>query len=697
MEARAASSISAAPSRRWGRRKDGMVMAAVRCDHRDRSGPQLRHTPRGGDVRDHEVVQLREAIRNGALTPFVGAGLSSAVTGNVPCATWQGLLLDGVDACKEGDPRLPAHWADTMKKLLTGDMNDVLSVGDQISRRLRGRLEGRAFKSWMDRTVGALEPKDDASLQIIESIRRLGAVIVTTNYDTLIERPEPNWVPYTWTDGNYASAFRKSNVVLHLHGVATNPKSIILGSADYQKLEDSKVNDILGTALFMIHSFIFIGCGEGLADPHLAPLLKKTIELVPEQGQEHFLLVTDDQRAKLLQDNWLSPRITPVAYGDGFDKLPAFLQELAANRDAVGTNAGRETDGQQMTTKPASNPLIAVAMAQKKLRRLLDSEGGIKEELRKVESCRAVPVDMDEWDPAEEEAEHKRLAERLVSPAADLDVKSKAALAELNDAITDVWRLTEPAFIIQPGRLRQITDMVSQLESASRQSLVRVTRARDDLDGRSDVCPDYEAPFKSLLSAHMSLDKAFRRIAALRARLSGQHATQETSEPSAQPPQTRMSPLNATSTDRSPTHDEPTHGPVSARFAPVSAQAAAGPAISIGEGDEQKVAVPPQYSHRDDVRAIRVKGNSLEADAILDGDFVTVIPELEPYDNEMVAVTYGGESDTEAQVKWLRLPEGADPYLQGSDPSDITELKEADRPEFYKVIGVVRWDIKRLS
>ena len=653
---------------------------------------------------DEGESRLREALRTGErLTPFVGAGLSSALTGGEPCATWRGLLGKGVDVCQKWVPEEPEKWAADMKRQLSRrDKHSLLSVADEVGRRLREPHEGREFKSWIDGTVGKLTPKDDAATQTIEAIRSLDNVVVTTNYDTLIEYPEPKWIPRTWNDEDFASAFRKSQVVLHLHGIAKKPESIILGSADYQKLGDDKRNNLLGSSLFLTHRFIFIGCGDGLNDPHLAPLLKQMIELVPTDGPEHFILVTNDERAKLQPDQ-PSPRITPVAYGAGYGELPTFLRGLADERE-TSVSANPETDTQHVTAKRRTGPLSVAATALDKLQRALERQGDLKEALRTVESCRAVPTDMDElWDPAEEVAEHERLAEMLKDPAANLDMRSKQALSEFKDAAADIWRLTEPTFVTQTSRLAQITEKVFELERVSKQLLVRVTHARDDLEERTGMCSDYEAPANSLLSAYASLDKTVKSITALREGLIRQQATQETITPSPQRPQERMRQPNSAPADRAPAAGEPPpDGPRRPRLAPVKGQAAAGPATSIGEGDEQKVTVPPEYANRNDVLAVQVKGNSLAGDGVLDRDFVTVIPELEPADREMVIVTYGGEPDAEAQVKWLRRPEGADPYLQGSDPKDVTELDVTElgvdgRLRFYKVIGVVRWDIKKLS
>ena len=639
-----------------------------------------------GETRLHEALEVGDR-----LTPFVGAGLSSALTGS-PCATWRGLLSDGVEVCKRWVPENPDEWAaDMIKQLGRRDKHSLLSVADQVSLRLREPSEGREFKSWIDGTVGKLKPKDSAATQMILTVRSLDTVVVTTNYDTLIEYPERKWTAYNLKEVDSAAAFRNPEVVLHLHGVATKPEDIILGSADYQKLSDDKRSSILGNSLFLTHRFIFIGCGDGLTDPHLAPLLKQMIELVPADGPEHFILVTNEERAKLQPDQ-PSPRITPVAYGADYDKLPGYLQKLADLRK-VELSTDPETGAQHIKVRPKPAPLSVAATALDKLKRALERQDELRAALRKVESYRAVPANLAElWDPAGELEEHERVAGMIKDPAANLDVLSGQALSEFRDAAAEIWRLTEPAVITQPSRLAQITQKLYELERTSNQLLDWVVGARDDLDERTGICPRYEAPARSLLSAYMSLDKTLKNITTLRKGLIRQQATQEAIGPSG-----HRLPERTEQPNRAP-DDQTSVGPGRPRFVSVSGQAAAGPATSIGEGEEQKVMVPQQYSHRDDVLAIRVLGNSLAGDGVLDGDFVTVIPEPEPSDREMVIVTYGGEPDPQSQVKWLRLPEGANPYLQGSNASDVTriDVTEYDRMRFYKVIGLVRWNIGKL-
>src|ERR1700728_4269146 len=220
-----------------------------------------------------ELTRLRAAMAGKpAPVPFVGAGFSSAVTGGEPCATWRGLLLDGIGVCAEKAPGLPDGWADNREAMLNeGTADSYILVADEIRKHLGPVRDGWEFRSWLEGTVGGLQPKGEGE-KLIAAVRALGKIVVTTNYDTLIEQAKPKWNSSSWTDSGYEIADLTGESVLHLHGVFANPDSVILGGADYRQLNDAELQDTLSKSLFARYQFIFIGCGSGLADPHIGPL-----------------------------------------------------------------------------------------------------------------------------------------------------------------------------------------------------------------------------------------------------------------------------------------------------------------------------------------------------------------------------------------------------------------------------------------
>ena len=192
------------------------------------------------------LKRLREAMKaDRPPVPFVGAGLSMAVTNNKPTANWTGLLRDGIKECEREVSQLPPGWANSMNALLDySDAIQYISVADQIRRRLYAAGGERRFDSWLTGAVGELAPTPEGE-QIIRAVRGLGDIraanglgniVVTTNYDTLIEGMKPKWDSCTWTDPEYRHGLTLKATVLHMHGVVGKPSSIILSSADYERI-----------------------------------------------------------------------------------------------------------------------------------------------------------------------------------------------------------------------------------------------------------------------------------------------------------------------------------------------------------------------------------------------------------------------------------------------------------------------------
>src|SRR6266571_3003963 len=111
------------------------------------------------------LARLREAMASNARpTPFIGAGVASAVTGGAACASWHGLLLDGIEQCRQRVP-VPPGWANRIR--------EYLASADEIRRRLEARAEGRDFGSWLQESVGSLTPTEEG-WELLSAIRDLG-------------------------------------------------------------------------------------------------------------------------------------------------------------------------------------------------------------------------------------------------------------------------------------------------------------------------------------------------------------------------------------------------------------------------------------------------------------------------------------------------------------------------------------------
>ena len=240
--------------------------------------------------------RLRKAIAEEAPadrpTPFVGFGLSVAATGGNPYASWSDLLIDGIGVCERVVSPLPPGWADQWKAYLkNADAASQLTAADEITRRLQAVRGGKEFDHWIERAIGGLRPTAEGE-KLIEVIRDLGHLVVTTNYDRLIEEFQSPWSACTWTDAEFSRTIRETKVVVHLHGMTRKPESIILSGGDYERLRSDKLSGAISTVLVYANSFIFIGCGDSPSDPDLMPL-RTFIDraVLPGDGQEHYLFV----------------------------------------------------------------------------------------------------------------------------------------------------------------------------------------------------------------------------------------------------------------------------------------------------------------------------------------------------------------------------------------------------------------------
>lgn len=677
---------------------------------------QFRHTPQGvgmlqGQGQRQGLDRLYKVLDDPALTPFIGAGFSAAVSDDDPCATWRGLLRNGIGVCVNEFSEPWEGWAKAKEnELEVGDAKTLLIVAEDISLRLHGQGESREFKSWIEGTVGSLEPTEEGR-RLVKSVCALGGVIVTTNYDSLIKKADPAWTPYTWADDDFPSAFARSQVVLHLHGGWWEPGSIILSSSDYQRMSDDQRNQILSESLFITRRFLFIGCGDGLADPHIAPLLQKIMTFTPSNGPEHFILVTENDHKRM--KDWLPDRITPVAYGESYQQLPRFLEDLANRKLGKGAKA----TGSQPTLPYDSHAaaesqgwLMHAGHAHQKLNDTLELFDRAEDAMRQVRRRCVLPPGIDTSDYLYQQTKHKDLAESLIEPANLLKTYSARILSALEGVVDEIWELAGPKFDVQTSQLAPIIESVSELADVSRSLLATLSPAADDLRSRT-IWPGYLVASESLAEARTSLQQAHEFAVSLRDRLGRQQTSQESSQ--AEPPRSAArSPVTSPRRTGRP-RAEPTRPRLVASeltgsadsevlLVPVEVDVGASstkPAMTAEGSEEGKeyLPLPARFVRREDAIAGRVRGDSMEGNGVFEGDFVVMVPDPEPADGEMVVVAAEGivgADQGEVRVKWLKYKDATTIRLESSKQGEPSvELPLDTVQQIYKVIGVLRWNI----
>ncbi|HEU4881231.1 MAG TPA: tetratricopeptide repeat protein [Longimicrobium sp.] len=279
----------------------------------------------GNALRD----DLQRQVDAGKVVAIVGAGVSVGATKGKPVASWQGLLRHGVDRCRE----LPtAGLTEAGAKLLheqidSGDLDMMLAAAEVVSRKL-GAPGGGEWRRWLRETVGELRAEQT---NVIEALRDLGVTIATTNYDGLIEEVT-GLPPVTWRDGAIVERVLKGDEqgILHLHGYWKDPESVVLGIRDYEKVLGDAHAQTMQRAMRSLNTLVFVGCGEGLADPNFGALLRWSEGVFAGSEYRHFRLALDREVTGLQARHPAEQRILVLGYGPDFGDLAGFLRGLGS-------------------------------------------------------------------------------------------------------------------------------------------------------------------------------------------------------------------------------------------------------------------------------------------------------------------------------------------------------------------------------
>lgn len=161
------------------------------------------------------------------------------------------------------------------------------------------------------------------------AIGNLGAPITTTNYDSLLEKGLLSRSATTWMDLSESQLVlqRRSSRILHLHGYWEQPDSVILGTQSYGMLAEHATATHVEKVLATAQSLLFIGCGDGLADPNFESLRRWLSTMFHDAEARHYRLCLDSELPRLASLH-RDERIIPVAYGASHDQLLPFLDSL---------------------------------------------------------------------------------------------------------------------------------------------------------------------------------------------------------------------------------------------------------------------------------------------------------------------------------------------------------------------------------
>jgi GTP-binding protein EngB required for normal cell division len=303
---------------------------------------------------DPVLEDLRAQISARRVIAVVGSGTSIAATRGAPTSSWVGLLKHGVERCVHLQPDLAGEWqARALGDVTSHNVDDLLAGASKISRTLRRHGE---WARWLEDTIGALQAVEP---EVLDAIGNLEAPILTTNYDDLLER-RLNRVSITLKDRSQQIAFARlecPDAVLHLHGWWRQPETVVMDLGDYERVVRDALAQTGLRTMGEAWSFVFIGCGDGLADPNFEQFLNWMSDVLTDSSHRHFRL--ERARDVALRQAWHSDRghrIRVLSYGEEHRDLHRFVATLHPSSDCRPPATRTQVQQEGFPARPTVSP-----------------------------------------------------------------------------------------------------------------------------------------------------------------------------------------------------------------------------------------------------------------------------------------------------------------------------------------------------
>lgn len=285
------------------------------------------------------IQYLRDAHRNGNLIPVVGAGFASA-TANLP--SWPSLLSAGVSYVNDQLHRpVPPSQVKALESLAdSGDLPEAFSYLQRVlAHEDESHYDSVDYQGFFNDVFHDVEVKSVSLPSALRAIR--ARVVLTTNYDLLLEELKitPGSQSTTWLNpAAIRSMLRSGSGVVHLHGRYDIPRSIILSTADYQRLVTDDDATAVAQAAFHSGILLFIGSSvSGVGDPHMSKILSEFSRMTGRTGGEeapHVALVKGrPPGVEIARLRKLG--IEALSFGNDYCDLPPFLNKLVESEKIV--------------------------------------------------------------------------------------------------------------------------------------------------------------------------------------------------------------------------------------------------------------------------------------------------------------------------------------------------------------------------
>jgi hypothetical protein len=254
--------------------------------------------------------------------------------------TWAGLIENGLDLLVSDGyvDRANRRTKRAYEALDDPDIDGLLDAANILSSQLKQHGQ---FPTWLQSVFGSLyqDVRHPAILEALKKLHQNGAVLLTTNYDDVLETYcGLRHIGRSKTED--IVKFRRGDLdgVFHVHGIYHDPQEVVLDTTDYYQIRHSDEVQNMLKAFLDDKTILFVGCGSGLEDPNFDGLLKWAAERQKNIPNTHCLLVRDG-------DNLNYRPLVRLKYGHDYHELAQYLSRLLDDRSGearlFGSGHGR--------------------------------------------------------------------------------------------------------------------------------------------------------------------------------------------------------------------------------------------------------------------------------------------------------------------------------------------------------------------
>jgi hypothetical protein len=274
------------------------------------------------------IVKIREELRRlisiGEIVPIVGAGVSMAT-----CETpgWKALLTNGLVHLQ--DRGLISDAVESKIKAAL-DTNNLTKAAGLLQHEMGA--PGGEYAAWLETEFDDTQRTIISSSLISQILDLPSPLIATTNYDRLLERFDVRQRrPAIQTRPDELLGALRLGGILHLHGIYTDPKSVVLSKSDYDAaLKNNAYRKAIET-IWLTRGMLFIGCSfDGISDRDFTGLFNWAYKTFGPSPRRHYALVAKSLATAANQRLFLlgHQHLQLVPFGTDRAKLPEFVRSL---------------------------------------------------------------------------------------------------------------------------------------------------------------------------------------------------------------------------------------------------------------------------------------------------------------------------------------------------------------------------------